>query len=443
MIQQPATPQSAYASVPAVQRVASGYPTFTRILFLLFALYLVLPLWDVPLLGLSLSAPVFYVIAAEVLLRPRFQWRTYRRWVVLVYFFGVGLLFSHFGNIMLATPDHSFTSGNMVTLIRYAYWLLVFFCTMVLISTTNWGPSAASVFGIGVIVLAVLRLGEAVLYGRWGAWSGPQLLTQNSYGIQFSEFAVYGLFLAMLTTGKSRLLGTIGLVVLILAIAGNGSRGSLIGTSVSTVIFVLLLALSHPGNTRPLWTLLVIVSVIAAFVNFAPSSWLEPVSERYATFQKLEDDKSYAARLLMNQKAEYIFRQQPIVGVGLGNFKGTSVPLTEIDLPDVYGGYYSQSRFDTKSSHNSYLQLLAEVGLVGIVPFALLLATLAVKGFWATLAHAKRGEFWAVPVYASFIGMSIHLWALAGLTGTVIWFTYGLVAGVIVRHSKQREGIAA
>ena len=437
MIQQPATPPLAHSSASPLQRVSSGYPSLTRALFMAFALYLVLPLWDVPLLGLSLSAPIFYVIAVEALLRPRFQWRAYRRWVVLVYLFGVGLLFSHFGNILLSTPDYVFASGNMIILIRYSYWLLVFFCTTVLISTTNWGPLVATIIGSGIVVLAGLRLGEAVLYGRWGAWSGPQLLTQNSYGIQFSEFAVYGLFLAMLTAGKKRLIGILGLVVLILAIAGNGSRGSLIGTSVSTVVFVLLLALSNPGSARPLWTLLAIVSVIAAFVNFAPSSWLQPVSERYATFQKLEDDKSYAARQLMNQKAEYIFRQKPIFGVGLGNFKETSVPLTEIDLPDVYGGYYRQSHFDTKSSHNSYLQLLAEVGLVGFVPFALLLATLTVKGFWATLAYAKRGEFWAMPVYASFIGMSVHLWALAGLSGTVVWFAYGLVAGVIVRRSKH------
>lgn len=442
MIEQPATTHVVHSSPSAFQRVASGYPSITRALFLLFALYLVLPLWDVPLLGLSVSAPIFYVIAAEVLLRPKFQWRAYRKWVVLVYSFGIGLLFSHFGNILLSTPDYFFTSGNMIMLVRYCYWLLVFFCTMVLISTTDWRPLVASVFGIGVVVLAILRLGEAVLYGRWGAWTEPQLLSQNSYGIQFSEFAVYGLFLAMLTGGRRRFIGTLGLAVLVLAIAGNGSRGSLIATSVSTMVFVLLLALSNPGNARPVWTLVAIVSVIAAFVNFAPSSWLEPVSERYATFQQLEDDKSYAARLLMNQKAGYIFRQKPVFGVGLGNFKSTSVPLTEIDLPDVYGGYYSQSRFDTKSSHNSYLQLLAEVGLVGIIPFALLIATLAVKGFWATLAHAKRGEFWAVPVYASFIGMSVHLWALAGLTGTVVWFVYGLVAGVIVRHSKQ-EGIAS
>jgi len=36
--------------------------------------------------------------------------------------------------------------------------------------------------------------------------------------------------------------------------------------------------------------------------------------------------------------------------------------------------------------------------------------------------------------------MSVHLWALAGLTGTLPWFMYGLVAGMIQhRRQKHRE----
>ena len=48
-------------------------PLYNRViyfLFYMFALYLVLPLVDVPLLGLSLSAPIFFFIALVCIFKP-------------------------------------------------------------------------------------------------------------------------------------------------------------------------------------------------------------------------------------------------------------------------------------------------------------------------------------------------------------------------------------
>ena len=53
---------------------------------------------------------------------------------------------------------------------------------------------------------------------------------------------------------------------------------------------------------------------------------------------------------------------------------------------------------------------------MGAVPLAFLLLVLAVGGYGAAGRLARRGQVWALGVYAGFIGMSIHLWALSGLT---------------------------
>jgi O-antigen ligase len=100
-----------------------------------------------------------------------------------------------------------------------------------------------------------------------------------------------------------------------------------------------------------------------------------------------------------------------------------------MDLPPQYGG--DLNRFNRISSHNSYVSFLAETGLLGAVPFGTLLLYLAVRGLQAAILLARRGEYWALGLYVAFVTMGVHLWVLAGLTGTSTWMVYGLVAGMI------------
>jgi O-antigen ligase len=92
-----------------------------------------------------------------------------------------------------------------------------------------------------------------------------------------------------------------------------------------------------------------------------------------------------------------------------------------------------------RSSHNSYLSFLAEGGLVGALPLAALIVTLAIRGALAAMALNRKGERWALGVYASFIAMSVHFWVLSGLAGTHAWFVYGLVVASVVSAKGRLE----
>jgi len=61
---------------------------------------------------------------------------------------------------------------------------------------------------------------------------------------------------------------------------------------------------------------------------------------------------------------------------------------------------------------------------------------LALAGLPAAVNQARAGESWALPAYASFIALSLHLWTLSGLTGTLPWFVYGLIAALIDRRRR-------
>jgi len=140
-------------------------------------------------------------------------------------------------------------------------------------------------------------------------------------------------------------------------------------------------------------------------------------------------------RQMMVQKGIKLFKESPLIGVGASRFRKES---TELELSGVFR-LYSQSKFDRKSAHNSYIGFLAETGLVGSIPLAILILMLGFQGVKAGIRQARREELWALSVITSFIGMSIHMWTISALAGTVTWFAYGLVAALILFDRRVQK----
>ncbi len=413
-------------------------PPVIQHLFLLFSLYLVVPLIDLPILGLSLSAPLMGLVALNVIFgqRARQPRPNLTLWLIVAYLFWVGLLLSLAAN-MLLVPGFSVTTSALRLLIQFGYWLIVFIVTAWIVSVESPGfiRRLVMLIGLGGVGLALLRLAEAVLFGRWGAWTHAQIMSQNSYGIHFSMAAPFVALLPLIVPRRWRGAALVGILLLLAAMAGNGSRSSWIGGGAAILILLGLVALAQPQHiSRFAVTVGIFISLLIVGVSLAPQSVLEPVAARFATFQAIDEDKSYQIRVLMTQKSLRLLETDPLFGIGLDGFRDARVPL---NIPLVLD-YDSQSHFDEKSSHNAYMGLLAEVGLAGFAPYALLLITLAIRGGIAALRLGRRGELWAFAAYAGFIGMSIHLWTLSGLTDTFPWFMYGLVAAMIQRDRATR-----
>ena len=66
------------------------------------------------------------------------------------------------------------------------------------------------------------------------------------------------------------------------------------------------------------------------------------------------------------------------------------------------------------------------------MPYGILLLLLTTLGFKSAISFARQKQYWGMAVYGGFVGMSIHMWVISALTGTVIWFIYGLVAAMII-----------
>jgi O-antigen ligase len=402
-------------------------------LFLLMSAYFVLPLINVPFMGLSLSAPIFALITLQVLFRPPAPWmRQYQGWIFLALMVWAGIFISTTFNGLLSGGG-AIDRAGWVSLVQYAYWLLSFVITAYFASREGMLERVSGVLGWAVFGLGLARLFEAVAWGKVGAWTSTQFMSQNGYGILFSTFFPFLLFPILTVRGSARLFMLLRLLVTGAAVLINGSRGSWIGVAAGIFTFALLNVLARPKKIG--WSVMIVAvaGLLLLGVQFAPERITSAFSQRFATFQKLEEDKSYQIRQLMIQKGLRLFEESPWIGVGVSRFTKES---TMLEIPRVLT-YAGQEHFDVKSAHNSYIAFLAEGGLAAGLPFGLLLLILGLLGFRSSLRLARRQEIWALSVYASFLGMSVHMWSISSLTGTVTWFVYGLVAAVIVLARRR------
>jgi O-antigen ligase len=410
----------------------SGFPRWIYFFFYIFAIYLVIPVIDVPLLGLSLSAPIFFFISFYCFFKSSFSWfQSYRRWIMLALGIWLGIFIAATLNGLLS-GGVNINGDGLLNVIRYGYWLLVFVITAYFANSRDVLQKTVKVLGWSILALALVRCGEVALYGNIGAFTGTHLMTQNSYGFLFSTFSPFLLFLMIQQRGWKQLLMVIPNVILWGAAAINASRGSWISIAVGVTLCLVLLLWSRPRQfVEMLVLVLLLAGIICAIYITLPDRFVS-VIERFNTLQSLAEDKSYMIRQLMNQKSIKLFEESPIIGVGSTRYVLSEVSL---DLPFMLK-YGSQEYFNEKSSHNSYLDFLAENGLVGEVPYGILILVLLFHGLRWVPRYLKRGEYWALAIYLAFIQMSVHMWVISSLTNTMNWFIYGLVGAMIMMGPK-------
>src|SRR5215472_10866930 len=161
------------------------------VLFCLCATLCVLPLFDIPFVGLSVTAPIMLPLMYYAFLKTRDPWlQRYRGWIAMAAAIWLGVVISFLANGPWL-QSREFQAAEIVCVIKYAYWLLVFLVTAYLASDTFVQRRLACILGMGVIVLACLRAFEGLALGKIGAWTQTIFTSQNAYGVLFSAFAPF------------------------------------------------------------------------------------------------------------------------------------------------------------------------------------------------------------------------------------------------------------
>jgi O-antigen ligase len=211
--------------------------------------------------------------------------------------------------------------------------------------------------GAFLSLVAIFTGGNPGLAGRFTA------LSSNTIQLgRVASFAAAGAVVALINRRDSWVWAVPTIVIGLLALAGSGSRGPALGLVVVASVLVLI-HLTSAGAARTILATAVIVSIVVfsgVWAIIPPTA-----TARFAKILAGDPGSSGTARLLLYAIAASIFLSHPLEGVGAGGFA-------------TYAGRYIYP-------HNAFLEVGAEYGIIGLVPYTIAVVSALWTSFRAAL----------------------------------------------------------
>jgi len=327
------------------------------------------------------------------------------------------------------------SAGTAVsTMIRVALGVVLLF---VLVAAIDTVPRLQLVLG-GLLIGAFISAVVGVLSGTPAdsttttVEDANRLAGQVGDAITFAAILVPALLVSAFWAGATRSpLGrialTAGALLFTLALVLTGSRGGLVALG---ACFVGTIFLAGPVRARAIAVMTVVGSVIVTYYAlFAPPQALGRITHFAAG--------GGAGRTDLWSVALEIFRAHPILGIGAGNFQIVEAhyAFSAIDLPRV------DLIIDTpKVAHNTYLQILTELGVVGFIPFALLVFG-AVWSMWRAVRIASEAGDLQLEVISrglliGTLGMLAAITFFSAHTEKELWYVLGIALALSTVASR-------
>ena len=366
--------------------------------------------------GQSLSATELAVIflatvwALRAAARQRTALRAGHVWVPLGLFLGIALL------SMSVAQDLGLTAKEIVKWAEFG--LMVVLVASVVERPRDAVIAVAAILAAGCIE-ALYGLGQAATgAGPAGFLIGGNLLRAFGHFGQPNPFAAYvatgllvasGIGIALMTRSPRSLLSPTGVLValvggvLFLALLASLSRSAWIAVAAAVVVMLV----AHDRRTAPLvglgFLLALLLGLVGLFGLLPPvvTSRFTVLLDNFALFDARSVTLSAAnfalvQRMAIWQAAWEIYQQHPVLGIGLGNFDVVYPSYALPGWPQLPG-----------HAHNYYLNLLAELGVLGLSAYVVLLGWLYVS-VWRAVQQAKAAlgqpEMPTLAVYGAALG---------------------------------------
>jgi len=219
------------------------------------------------------------------------------------------------------------------------------------------------------------------------------------------------------------------LVLFTIALLETQSRGGLVA-----LVVTLAAGMVFGGRFRRHFAALTATIAFVGLAYFAAFATAEAVG-------RITNPGGGAGRSDLWAVAAEVVSDHPLVGVGAGNFPIVAPQYVTgtLDLPEV------QLVVDQPTvAHNTYIGVLAELGVVGLSAFAvvvlaaLALARRAVKAF--ARARDPELELLSRAVLVGLVGMLTAFFFLSGLHENQLWLLLGLAVGLnAIARRRQRD----
>jgi O-antigen ligase len=270
-----------------------------------------------------------------------------------------------------------------------------------------------TVFGFAVSVFAIV---QRLTYNGRLYWVRPvsdYIAPYGPYG-NYNHFAgfielILPLPFAYLLFARNRVelrvLWLFAVVMMAVAVVFSLSRGGMLAIGIEMLV-LLILAATNRGevnddrrtktSNKP-----VIAVVFIAIIAIALWIGYEPLVQRFNLTREGAEEHSVVTRREYWRASWRMFLDRPVYGVGLGAF------------PAVYPAYgRSSAKFErVEQTHNDYLQLLTDAGLIGCILglwFLFEIIRIA-RRQWPMLATARsRDRAIVIGGYTAALGLLIH-----------------------------------
>jgi O-antigen ligase len=211
------------------------------------------------------------------------------------------------------------------------------------------GAAAAALVDLVRLMTAAMRAGRG--------WDGfLAILANNRVSVNIVDVNAAGSYFVLMlfaafAVRERNLLVSLCVPLIALALWTSGSRVALATALLSAVGFVAPVLWRRLPRRAAAATIVAIL-VFAAAVSFG-------VSRVYPEARNMTAKGAFGWRMQMARAALLITAEQPVFGAGLGNFYQASAKYMETP----------------ENAHNNYLQILAELGVVGLTLLLTLLGT--------------------------------------------------------------------
>jgi O-antigen ligase len=254
-----------------------------------------------------------------------------------------------------------------------------------------------STSAVALVGITYKLLGIITFDGRLSAF----FLSPNHLAMQLASGFFFGLyFLKKASLQEKSLIKTttnlLLLILIVIALYYTYSYGAWISTLLSVFVLFFTLPISKKYFLAFLFLCLTFMALFISQLNTAKLASLVDFSSR----------SSLSSRETIWQVSTILIKQNPIVGIGPGNFQSAY-----LSLQPMFPLYLEWA---VPQPHNIFLAFWLQAGLLGIIGFFVLLF-FVFKSFWQLLKHKKNVAF-ATPLLGFFLYTVLH-----GLVDTTYW----------------------
>ena len=307
--------------------------------------------------------------------------------------------------IQLALGISSYRHDTISNAMLYcAYGLLCFLATQSMLRTSQARKIAVILCVYGAVIAAFALLQGIAPNGklywvrqpRLGGWIYGPYVNHNHYAGLMELLVPIPLVLSLthLTHEKERIAAGVAAAIMVGTVFLSGSRGGMIAIFVELALLAVVL-LRQKKTMR-----IALAAGAFAIVLVSLLAWLggkELTSRVTSISTESRSEISGGVRLSIDRDALRMARHKPILGWGLGTF------------PIVYPQFRSfYTNFFVNEAHNDYLQLLSEMGLLGVA-----------VTIWFLIALYRRA-FRKISNWMSEVSGAVTLACTLGFTGILV-----------------------